>query len=207
MIRCLSEHLGFLEWSASLKPHPHESVCGDSFLVKPTESGALICAMDGLGHGSEACHASEKAVEALSNFGTDDVVGLFSHCHDALKHTRGAVISLALIDVTQDTISWAGIGNIEALLVRPGHHEWLQLRGGIVGCRVPTIRASQLKIHPGDLMIMFSDGVDGRFTDKLSLNATPEELSEEIINRHSKGYDDALALVLRYYGPPPGGER
>jgi serine phosphatase RsbU (regulator of sigma subunit) len=197
----LTEHIGFIEWAAASRTHPHEVICGDAYSVRTTRHGALLCVIDGLGHGPEAAEASQAALSVISDHDDDDTGAILSHCHEALKPTRGAVLSLAKLDTRHNNLSWIGIGNVEGILLRPGgSHEWLPLRGGIVGCRLPTIRVSETPVVPGDSLIMFSDGIAGQFLDLLSTEQSPAEMAERIIGRGTKGYDDAMVLVVKYHG-------
>jgi serine phosphatase RsbU (regulator of sigma subunit) len=199
--RLLTEHIGFIEWAVAFRSHPHEHVCGDAYAVTTTTHGALLCVIDGLGHGPEAATASEAALLAISEHHEEDTGAILSHCHESLKVTRGAVLSLAKLDTRNNNLSWIGIGNVEAILLRPdGSHEWLPLRGGIVGCRLPTIRVTETSVAPGDSLIMFSDGITNQFLDLLSTEQPPAEMAERIIGRRTKGIDDAMVLVVKYHG-------
>jgi hypothetical protein len=47
-------------------------------------------------------------------------------------------------------------------------------------------------------VILYSDGVRDRFAESLVLANSPQEIADFIIAHHTKGNDDALALVARY---------
>jgi serine/threonine protein phosphatase PrpC len=196
----LTEHIGFIEWAMASRSHPHEHICGDAYSVRTTTHGALLCVIDGLGHGKEAAEASEAALTAISDHCDDNTGAIMSYCHEALKPTRGAVLSLASLDTRHNNLSWIGIGNVEGILLRPESHEWLPLRGGIVGCRLPTIRVSEISVAPGDSLIMFSDGIAGQFLNLLSTEQPPLEMVERIIAAQAKEFDDAMVLVVKYHG-------
>jgi serine phosphatase RsbU (regulator of sigma subunit) len=154
-----------------------------------------------LGHGKEAAEASEAPMTAISEHQDDSTEAIITYCHEALKLTRGAVLSLANLDAQQNIIRWVGIGNVEGILLRAGgSHEWLPLRGGIVGSRMPTVRVSEISVTPGDSLIMFSDGIASQFLDLLSFEQPPAEMAERILAAKTKTVDDAMVLVARYHG-------
>ena len=73
------------------------------------EGGALVAAIDGLGHGGDAADAAAAAAAVLSAHPDDDPVHLIDACHEALARTRGAVMTLAWFDLV--TAAWAGPGS------------------------------------------------------------------------------------------------
>ena len=196
-----SEHTGFIEWAVASRTHPHEVVCGDAYFVKQTANGVLISVIDGLGHGPEAAEASRTAIAAISNQSDDSPEEIVSHCHDVLRSTRGAVLSLALLDGLRNRLTWVGIGNVEGILLHSdAQHEWLPLRTGIVGCRMQSIRAIEMPVSAGDSLLMFSDGIASHLFDRTLIDRPPAALAERIISTQAKNTDDALVLVARYHG-------
>src|ERR1041385_8722514 len=104
----------------------------------PFDGGALVAAIDGLGHGPEAALAARSAADALEHYAREPVVQLLGRCHESLRGTRGAVITLASFSVATGKMSWAGVGNIEGTLLRaePGEgrvRESVMLVGGVPG--------------------------------------------------------------------------
>ena len=189
------------EWFAASKPHPHENVCGDGYLVKNTERGVLFCVVDGLGHGKEAYAATERALHTVTDHADDDLAFIMESCNTALKQTRGAVVSLVLFDHLQSQISWVGVGNVEGVLLRPSEkREWLPLRSGIVGCRMPRLTVTSLPLTAGDLLVMYSDGVHNRAVENLQFYNSAQEIASGIMSDHLRHTDDAIVLVARYHG-------
>lgn len=196
-----TEHLGFIEWAAASLTHPHEVRCGDAFLVKQNAMGALLCVIDGLGHGDEAMAAAQEAVAHILEHIDDDPTEIVTRCHQALRTTRGAVLSLASIDATRNILRWVGVGNVEGILMRGAEQrEWLPLRSGIVGCRMPRVQTTEFSVSAGEILLMFSDGVTSKFVHQLMIDESPVEMAERIMSNHVRGNDDAVALVARYHG-------
>ena len=182
-----------------------EAESGDLHLVKAVGNGVLVSVVDGLGHGAEAAAAARAAVAALDRHASESPLPLLQRCHRALAGTRGVVMSVAFFDRADGAMTWIGVGNVEGALLfgdsaaRPARAS-LITRGGIVGSELPALRAEVIAVAPGDTLIFATDGVRNPFTDRLSADASPQQLADHILSRHSKGTDDALVLVARYTG-------
>ena len=182
-----------------------EAESGDAHLVCERGDRAVVAVIDGLGHGPEAALAARAAVRSVRENADAAVDVLFKCCHESLRSTRGAVMSLAIIDGTNGTLTWAGIGNVEGLLIRgqAGNNrpnECLLLRGGVVGFRLPPLKISTISILPGDTLIFATDGVGREFGRALDVSGSPSEIADYVLRRYATKRDDALVLVSRYLG-------
>lgn len=200
-----SEQSPLVDWGVAVGALAGVAACGDVHLVRNVPDGVLAAAVDGLGHGHEAADAAERAAEALATRAGTSVIALVRHCHDALRETRGVVMSLATFNASDDTISWMGIGNVQGVLVRanPGagpRRETLLARAGVVGHNLPALRASVVAIQPGDLLVFATDGVRPQFAGAISALATPQRLARQVLAEYATGGDDALVLAVRYHG-------
>src|SRR5258708_6850521 len=132
-----------VDWAVAQKAAPGQTVSGDLHLTQPHERGVLLAVVDGLGHGPEASRAAIIAIDALRQQPSDSVHALTNRCHAALTRTRGVVMTLASFDSADRTITWCGIGNVEARLFRYDANgttspENALLRGGTVGSQLPV---------------------------------------------------------------------
>jgi serine phosphatase RsbU (regulator of sigma subunit) len=196
-----------IDWGVASLALPGETQSGDLHFVKQVGTGALVAAVDGLGHGAEAAIAARAAVAALERHATESPVPLIERCHRALHGTRGVVMSVAAFGRPDQSMTWLGVGNVEGLLLRgdgaarPGAaRASLVTRGGIVGSELPRLHPVVLPIAPGDTLIFATDGIREGFAEGLAPEATPQQLADQILARHGKGTDDALVLVARYVG-------
>ena len=194
-----------IDWGVATLTLPGERESGDLHLVKPVRAGVLVSVVDGLGHGAAAAAAARAAVAALNRHAQESVLPLLQRCHQALAGTRGAVVSVALFDRADGSMTWLGVGNVEGVLLyadageRRGR-ERLVTRGGIVGSELPPLRAEVLAVAPGDTLILATDGIQSGFADELIVEAPPQQLADQILTRSGKRTDDALVLVARYVG-------
>ena len=180
---------------------------GDSHVVKPSPEGVLAAVIDGIGHGIEAADAAPIAGDTLTSSPLEDTVSLVWRCHEALKETRGVVMTLVFFSPS-GAMTWVGVGNIEGVIFRcdsagraTSNH--VLLRGGVVGHRLPPLRAESLTMLPHDTIVMATDGIRPEFTDALVPHEEPQVLADQILARYRKGTDDALVLVVRCLGDEP----
>lgn len=195
----------FLEWGVAAQAAPGQAVSGDLSLIEPYPGGALLAVVDGLGHGDKATAAARTAVEILRKSPSDPVVNLVQRCHEALTRTRGAVMTLASISTAERTVSWLSVGNVSGWLLRADTRavpacESAILRGGVVGYQLPPLLPGVLPVHPGDLLLLASDGIRDGFEQGVIATDVPHLIADRVMSRHFKGTDDALVLVARYLG-------
>lgn len=197
-----------LDWAVAALALPGQVESGDLHLVATSPHGALVAAVDGLGHGPEAAIAARVAVETLQRFAGLPVASMFERCHRALQSTRGAVMSLASLDNGIETMTWSGVGDVEGLLLRADpqarpRFEALVARGGVVGYQLPPLRVSTLPVAHGDVLILATDGIRSGFGQGLTPSAPPQAIADHILRHYGRGTDDALVLVVRLGGRTP----
>jgi len=197
-----------IEWGVAARMLPGQLVSGDSYVVKSLSNGALVAAVDGLGHGEEAAAAAQIAVATLRSRAPAPLAWLVERCHEAMGRTRGAAMTIASIDEPTGAMTWLGVGNVNAALVRADEAarplcEWILPRAGVVGFRLPPLRESLLPIKHGDTLILATDGICDGFAHGLTPGNPPQQTADGILARDGKDTDDALVLVARYVGGAP----
>jgi hypothetical protein len=198
-----------IDWGIAQIALAGQTVSGDRHLVSACPDGLLIAVVDGLGHGEEAARAAEIAISTLREHTAEPVLPvLLNRCHEALKRTRGAAISLACFSALLRSMTWLGVGNVGGVLLRADSktvpaQESIRLFPGFAGYRLPPLRAVVTPVNPGDLVIFFTDGIRGDFKPELIPRQSPKLIASRLCEKHSKGNDDALVLVARYKGVGP----
>lgn len=194
-----------IEWAVAGSSHRDEHTSGDLAVVIMLPDGALIAAIDGLGHGSEATRAAETAAAILRDGPGGDLVLLVERCHAALGSTRGAAMSLAFISALQQNMSWIGVGNVEGRLLsgdpaatRPKCS--LALGRGVAGHDLPRVTTTTLDLRPGDVLVLATDGIEAGFADPPNVSGSTRTISERILASYRKPADDALVVAVRYLG-------
>jgi len=188
-----------VEWSTANSALAGTS--GDVGVVVEFTNGALAAVIDGLGHGEEARAAAVAAERILVESPSGDVSELVRRCHEALRGTRGAVMSVASFNAPNQTMTWVGVGNVEGLLVRMnGPDEAIAMRGGTLGYMLPPLNPRTLHVKHGDTLVLASDGIRHGFKHEVLQLRTPGEIVAEVMAHFAKTSDDACVVVARYVG-------
>jgi hypothetical protein len=206
-MNAVQESAPLLTWATAGAPLAGSTESGDVHVVAPFPNGVLVAVIDGLGHGSEAALAAQEAARILEARAGEPVLDLVRRCHEGLRKSRGAVMSIASFDERNDSLAWVGVGNVDGVLLRGAasglRDEAIAGRGGVVGYQLPPLRAAIVVASRGDVLIMSTDGIRGGFSGALDLEAAPQAIADLIFSRYAKGSDDALVLVARYMGGAP----
>lgn len=191
-----------LEWAVIRRPRPGERSCGDLAVVAVGEDVMLVAGIDGVGHGSRAARAARRAAEVIERDAGDELPALAERCHEALRGTRGAALSLARLSIRDAELTWLGIGNVEGRVIAAapaaGVRGSLLLTAGVPGHELPDITTQTLAVRSGDVMILATDGVRPGFADDLDITGSAQEIGERVMGKDRKGSDDALVVVVRY---------
>ena len=197
-----------VEWGVATRCRRGEETSGDLAVVQLLPDGALVAAIDGLGHGGAAARAARTAGQVVRERPSEDLVLLVERCHSALRDTRGAAISLAFVSPAEGTMSWLGVGNVEGRVVSGDPSATrlkgsLALRSGIPGHELPTVRTSTIDVQPGDVLVLATDGIETAFGDSLDTSGPTQAITDRILAAHWKRSDDALVVAVRYLGVRP----
>ncbi|MBZ5559204.1 MAG: SpoIIE family protein phosphatase [Acidobacteriia bacterium] len=149
--------------------------------------------------------SSATATSSSQALARESVIKILRACHEALRHTRGVVMSLASFNVADQTMVWMGVGNVEGLLLRADStatpvSEMLTLRGGVVGLNLPPLAAAIIPVSRGDTLVFATDGVGIGFWRGLHPNEQPQRMSDRILSAYATRADDALVVTARYCG-------
>lgn len=210
----MKDPCALIDWAVATRALAGQTASGDQYLVHPFPGGVLVAVVDGLGHGEGAVTAATLAIATLRAHAHESVVPLLQRCHTELQGTRGVVMSLASVSAQDSAMTWAGVGDVEGVLLRAAEtspqptRESIPLRGGVVGYQLPTLRAATLTVVPGDLLIFATDGVRSSFAQEPLLRNPlirraadgPQHCASHLLVQYAKETDDALVLVARYRG-------
>ncbi|MYN27913.1 ATP-binding SpoIIE family protein phosphatase [Duganella levis] len=181
-------------------PLAGETACGDAWAVAQQHGRLVLLMADGLGHGVEAAKASTAAVKVLQADSGQAPQRLMEECHQALRPTRGAALAIAELDLAQQQLRFAGVGNIGASIIDDGARRQLMSHNGIVGHNMRKVNELVFACPAGALVVLASDGI----TTQWDLAAYPGLATREpaliagvLLRDHSRGRDDASVLVVR----------
>ncbi len=179
---------------------PGESVCGDSWAFESLPDCCLSLVADGLGHGPEAAKAAQAAIRVLDELPTHAPAALISRAHGALRGTRGAALAVAELNFTDQTLRYAGVGNIAGVVIQEGHSQHMVSYNGIVGHELRKVQELTYHWPLGALMIMHSDGLSMHW----DLSAYPGLVTRSasliagvLYRDFTRGRDDATVVVIK----------
>ncbi|WP_370261828.1 SpoIIE family protein phosphatase [Limnobacter sp.] len=189
-----------------------ESACGDQVAHWHFPGGMLLALADGLGHGPQAQDAAALAMHTLgkqvgslqANKTLANCSDLFSLCDKTLEGSRGAAMALGLLDHAQSTVELASVGNVRIRVLRQQQRDLsVAASRGIVGAGYQTLTPETIRLHDGDLVVLFSDGMDelANIREFLNPQATPAEMQRSVhslVSAFGKHNDDVAVLVYRH---------
>jgi anti-sigma regulatory factor (Ser/Thr protein kinase) len=182
-------------------PVKGESACGDGYHAFPSDVRSLYVVVDGLGHGAGASEAAQEALSVVETSAGETATEIMVRTHDALKKTRGAAMSVALVDHERKILTYAGVGNISATLVTGSVSRSLVSQNGTLGAVLP--RVPQEYTYPFEsntLLVMFSDGLASKtgISPYPGLQSRHPALIAGVLHRDfTRKRDDATVLVAR----------
>jgi anti-sigma regulatory factor (Ser/Thr protein kinase) len=145
----------FVDWTAS--------PTGDDVqvLLAPFPNGALMAAVAGFGGREEAQVAAATAAAVLEGHAAESPIHLVQRCHEALQGSRGAALALASFSELDARMTWLAIGRVETVLVRaaPGERPMSEAAPslqGVIGVRLPALRATTVLVRRDDRLVMSS---------------------------------------------------
>jgi serine phosphatase RsbU (regulator of sigma subunit) len=183
---------------ASGRPHPGERVSGDAHAVSWIGRKCRIALVDGLGHGPPAAFAAQSARSELAARPQLDPVEALRACHQALRNTRGAAISIVDVDPISHRLVGAGVGNVDVHVRSRGLQQRIVASRGIVGCTLPVLQTVQLTLGDEWTLVVHTDGVSACFgldTMPIRLGDNPQSVAEDILRRWARDSDDATVVV------------
>lgn len=196
-----------LEWGVASRPFPGESESGDLAVVVPSVERVLVAVVDGLGHGRDAAASARLAVGIVEQ-AKGDLVSVALECHERMRRSRGAAMSLASFE-RDGKMTWLAVGNVQGRLVRAGVNnppETLPLLSGTVGDRLPPLRGFRYEVASRDLLIITTDGVRDDPDVARVRAGSADNIADGLLQRNAKTSDDALVFVGRYLGTHSSGE-
>jgi anti-sigma regulatory factor (Ser/Thr protein kinase) len=192
-----------VEIGALCVPMAGEDACGDGWAASCDLDGATLLGVDGLGHGPEAAKAARAAIDALARRPSAVPAEVLHTAHEALRITRGAALSVARISYGGDELRFAGIGNVNGLVVDGTTRRALVSHNGIVGANMRKVQEFTADCPPGAIVILHSDGVQTQWdlSDYPGLHArVPLLVAGVLIRDFIRRRDDAMVLVGRRRG-------
>lgn len=181
-------------------PYPGERVCGDAWICHRSADRTIVLVVDGLGHGWEAAEAAKEAVATFHrrlDMRPGEILGFV---HDALRKTRGAVAAIAEVRPSKNSLVYAGVGNIAAVVLHRGGSRSLVSHNGTLGVATSRIQEFQSEWPADGVLVLHSDGL----TSKWDLSSYagllvrhPAMIGATLLRDFRRHRDDASVVVIK----------
>jgi negative regulator of sigma-B (phosphoserine phosphatase) len=165
---------------------------GDGVCVRQDAEVSVLMVVDGLGHGPLAAAAATAATEYMDKMTLDrGIETIISGLDGALRGTRGAAAMVCRIEGGE--LAGCGIGNVELRTL--GADLPIVLTPGILGRGVNDPRIFRGTLRTGARLIVFSDGISGKFAANDFRTMERKLVVDTLIARYRRDHDDASVLV------------
>lgn len=177
-----------------------ERVCGDAIDWSQGNDRFAVTMVDGLGHGLHASEAAEEAVNIFQKYATEPPHEIIARMHDSLKKTRGAAAAVAEIRPLSGTLTFAGVGNISAVVISKALSRNLVSHSGTLGHVMSRIQEFKVEWPRDAILVMHSDGLQTRWelTQYPGLmTRNPALIAGVLFRDFRRERDDAGVLVVK----------
>ena len=179
---------------------PGETACGDAWCWVEDADGWTVMVADGLGHGADASIAASEAVRVFLQHRAAPTPDIVAAAHAAMRHTRGAAMGIARVDLARRELGFAGVGNIGGTILAGGGARSLVSLPGIVGHESRKIQEFVYPWPEKAVVVLHSDGLQTRWTlDRYpALPARDPALLAALLYRDfTRGRDDVTVVAGR----------
>jgi anti-sigma regulatory factor (Ser/Thr protein kinase) len=186
--------------AALTRPITGETACGDACWIRHEGDRTLLLLCDGLGHGPQAAAASQRATATAraargGRIGPEELV---ASVHAALSGTRGGAVAVAELDPAAGVVRFCGVGNVAGVVVTDGRRRGMTSVPGVAGVRARNVRRFEYPLEPTSVVVMHSDGLNGRWTLDLELlTRSPAVVAAVLMREAGVRHDDAGVIVAR----------
>ena len=176
-----------------------EAECGDHWEIDVARDVITLMVVDGLGHGPDAAVAAASAIHSFRTRTGSSSDAMFAALDSSLRVTRGAAISLATINAVDRSVTFTGVGNVDARVLGGPATQYLVPQNGIVGHGMPILRSTQASWPVAGRLIMHSDGIVARWrldAYRGGLSTHPGLMAGMIYRDFARERDDVTVVVL-----------
>lgn len=181
-------------------PFPGERFCGDGWAVHHTAERMAVLLADGLGHGRDAAEAAQEAIVTFHKRQDLAPGETLAYLHDALKKTRGAVAAVAEIRPAEGVLTFAGIGNISAVVLAAGGSRSLVSHNGTLGMVTSRIQEFRVPWTSDSVLVLHSDGLQSKWdlsTYAGLITRHPAVIGGALLRDFRRKRDDASVVVVK----------
>ena len=183
-----------------------EDESGDAWAIDVADARITVLLVDGLGHGPQAAVAARAAMAVFRDAAADTPERILATMHAALRPTRGAALSVTILDRMRRVATFCGVGNVDGRIVANGGGRHMIPQNGIVGHTMPRALPTEVSWPADGRLVMHSDGISSRWRMESYpglLVRHPALLAGVLFRDFARARDDATVIVLRELLPLP----
>jgi hypothetical protein len=108
------------------------------------------------------------------------------------------VIGVLRLELASSQATYVGVGNIGVQVYSRQPIKPIS-KNGILGFRLPTLLELRYVYDPGDIFVLYSDGVSSNFAQdgKIDIKQPPQRMAEQILETYGKHTDDATVVAVK----------
>lgn len=171
-----------------------ERACGDAVVVRRESELTMLAVIDALGHGEKAQEVAVQAIAWLDRVAlSQGVETIMTGLHQELRQSRGACALVCILG--PGYVEGCSVGNVELRSMKARYP--FALTPGVLGHRLHKPRVFHTNIARGekDRMLLFSDGISGRFDLRATQALSTADACHAIFEQQRRSHDDATLLV------------
>lgn len=189
-----------VEVGSFIRPYAGQRHSGDMVCVGRGPGWTAVAVVDALGHGHRAAamaaHLEPWLRDHLGLLPVEVIVGA-----DKVMRGHGGC-ALAVLRIDEEPIArarFAAWGNCTGRRLHPRPMRMVS-QDGVVGQGVRVPRETELKLKPGDIFVLCSDGVSEHFEVQQvpEVHGTLDVGARRIVELFGKRHDDDACALLRY---------
>ena len=185
---------------AVTRPKKGEEVCGDHWSATSQRGQWQFLVADGLGHGPLASEAAVHAGRLFRTTRSRALPDLLAAIHDALRSTRGAAAAIADIDLGQQLVRFAGVGNIAGVVVSTAGMKHMVSLNGTAGVEMRKVTEFSYPWPDNALLVLHSDGLVSHWNmDQYPglYQRHPTVIAAVLCRDYDRGLDDVTVVVAK----------
>lgn len=201
MVRLFANRQRDADFAVGISQHSlhDDPACGDAWQIMREGKLLSVLVVDGLGHGPEAEVAAQAGCKAFGRSPHGSPAVLFDDMHSAMNGTRGGAVAVAQFNADLGHLRFTGIGNIGGYLINPEKSRGLASHPGIVGVHFRRAQSFDFPEASGQLLIMFSDGLQSRWSLQQYpglVHRHPSVIAAVLHRDCCRGRDDVTVIVI-----------
>ena len=147
-----------------------------------------------------AREAAAGALDIVAVRKTTDCAGTLQRMHEGIRHTRGAAGAVLYLRRGAATFTFAGIGNISAVVTTSSAQQHALSNNGTLGHQATTFREYQYPWAPDATLVVHTDGLSSHWTlDRYPGLAPrhPTVIAAVLYRDFSRQRDDVTVLAVQ----------